>query len=472
MVSKEVIKQIDQWIAAHTQELVDDVITLTNIRSVSQFQGGKEPFGAGCAAVLTKVYQMAQNQGLAVVNYDNYCAVATLPGKDKGELCLFGHLDVVPEGENWTRPPFDAYVKNGNIYGRGAADNKGPALACLYVLRCMRDLKIHLNRDASVFFGCNEECGMEDVAYYLQHHKAPDFSIIADSTFSVCHGEKGILTADLLLDVSGSNIVDFSGGHVSNMIPDRAYMILDHCSAQEAESALKAYKGLTVTAQGAQRVRIDASGVCGHAAMPEGAVSATHLLAKAVSVSGLVSGRGQKVLTQIADMFSDYYGEGLKIACEDDISGKLTHIGGVLRLKDSCLIQNINVRYPVTVSPEWVADSLRAFCDNNGIALQNLKNDAPAYVPESHPAIGILNDICNDVLGTNYSPFVMGGGTYARKLPNAVAYGPDIAEKERPDGPDRGGAHQPDECVNIQMLLNGIKIYILALMELDQLSAI
>ena len=472
MVSKEVIKQIDQWIAEHTQELVNDVITLTNIRSVSQFQGGEKPFGDGCAAVLERACQMAQNQGLAVVNYSNYCAVATLQGKGMGELGLFGHLDVVPEGENWTHPPFDAYVKNGNIYGRGAADNKGPALACLYVLRCMRDLKIHLNKSVSVFFGCNEECGMEDIAYYLQRHKAPDFSMIADSTFSVCHGEKGILTADLILDVSGSNIIDFSGGHVSNMIPDRAYMVLDHCSAQEAKSALQAYTGLTVTAEGTQRVRINASGISGHAAMPDGSVSATWLLARAVSTSGLVSGKGQKALIQISDMFADYYGKGLEIACEDQVSGKLTHIGGVLRLKDSHLIQNINVRYPVTASPKRVANALQTFCKNNGITLQNLKNDAPAFIPESHPAISILNDICNDVLGTHYTPFVMGGGTYARKLPNAVAYGPDIAEKERPDGPDRGGAHQPDECVNIQMLLNGIKIYILALMELDQLSAI
>ena len=50
-------------------------------------------------------------------------------GTDGPNICFAGHTDVVPPGPNWTFPPFEAIVKEGRLYGRGAADMKG-AIAC------------------------------------------------------------------------------------------------------------------------------------------------------------------------------------------------------------------------------------------------------------------------------------------------------------------------------------------------------
>ena len=50
-------------------------------------------------------------------------------GTDGPNVCFAGHTDVVPPGPNWTVPPFEAAVKDGRLYGRGAADMKG-AIAC------------------------------------------------------------------------------------------------------------------------------------------------------------------------------------------------------------------------------------------------------------------------------------------------------------------------------------------------------
>ncbi len=50
-------------------------------------------------------------------------------GTSGPNICFAGHTDVVPPGPNWTIPPFEAQVKEGRLYGRGAADMKG-SIAC------------------------------------------------------------------------------------------------------------------------------------------------------------------------------------------------------------------------------------------------------------------------------------------------------------------------------------------------------
>ena len=61
----------------------------------------------------------------------------TVPGRDAGapRLCLSGHVDVVPAGEQpWTSPPYAARVDDGRVYGRGAADMKGGVIAALHAI--------------------------------------------------------------------------------------------------------------------------------------------------------------------------------------------------------------------------------------------------------------------------------------------------------------------------------------------------
>jgi succinyl-diaminopimelate desuccinylase len=64
-------------------------------------------------------------------------------GAQAPNLCFAGHTDVVPPGDEaaWTSPPFAAEIRNGALYGRGAADMKG-AVAC-YVAAALQYIAAH-----------------------------------------------------------------------------------------------------------------------------------------------------------------------------------------------------------------------------------------------------------------------------------------------------------------------------------------
>ena len=55
--------------------------------------------------------------------------------KVKNWVGIIGHLDVVPEGEGWTYPPFELTIRDDILYGRGTIDDKGPVIASLYAIK-------------------------------------------------------------------------------------------------------------------------------------------------------------------------------------------------------------------------------------------------------------------------------------------------------------------------------------------------
>jgi succinyl-diaminopimelate desuccinylase len=105
--------------------------------------------------------------------------------------------------------------------------------------------------------------------------------------------------------------------------------------------------------------------------------------------------------------------------------------------------------------------------DRYGFVVKRTHNSSPFYMDKQEPIVQKLVEICNMHLGTNLDTFIMGGGTYSRKLKNAVGFGPGIPRAVKRYGTDRGGAHQPDEYVEIEDLKKAFVIYVDALKALD-----
>ena len=85
-----------------------------------------------------------------------------------------------------------------------------------------------------------------------------------------------------------------------------------------------------------------------------------------------------------------------------------------------------------------------------------------------NPAVQVCINAYNDVTGENAKPYTIGGGTYARDFPNAVSFGPEHPERPQPDF--AGPIHGVDEAASIDFLMEALKVYILALIELEKLD--
>lgn len=87
----------------------------------------------------------------------------------------------------------------------------------------------------------------------------------------------------------------------------------------------------------------------------------------------------------------------------------------------------------------------------------------------------LLTDVYNEVANDNKESFVMGGGTYARKLPNAFAYGIGGMERNDEDRrqeaeffkPGHGGVHEPDEGLNLRLFMKAMKLYTMAIIAMN-----
>lgn len=76
-------------------------------------------------------------------------------------VCCYAHLDVQPASkeDGWYSDPFVLTERNEKLYGRGATDDKGPALSWLWVIQAHREMDVGLPVNVKLMFEGMEESG-------------------------------------------------------------------------------------------------------------------------------------------------------------------------------------------------------------------------------------------------------------------------------------------------------------------------
>ncbi len=477
-------QKIRRWMQEHREEMAEDILRLLKIISVSRPEE-EPPYGSPCREALEEMLRIGARHGFSGKNYQGHCGALWLEGREEdAQQCigLWGHLDVVPLGNHWIFPPEKPLLKDGYLIGRGAEDNKGPLIASLYAVKCLKELGVDTPYPLRVFFGCDEERGMEDVEYYASHYPCPKLSIVTDCGFPVCYGEKGIL--EIWLESSrpfSRDVLEITAGNASNMIPDQAFLRLWKTPrVQEGISRLP--EGFAVTEDTMEDPEnpgkclecfgIRAFGVSAHAAFPQGGQNALVLLANGVLQAGLLEKEDQALLRFIAEAGESTEGRGLGIACQDEESGALTCAASLCHKEENGRLRlHFNIRYPVTVSSTWILQQITSLAEPLGFSLAHVRDSAPNHFPKEHPAVRILTETYNRITGEQREPYTMGGGTYARKLPRALAFGPSFPGREKDSAlfpPGHGGGHQPDEALLLDDLLEAAVILCMGLIGLEK----
>lgn len=454
-------RDLERFAEENESAIFRDIARLVAINSVEGEAQPGAPFGPGPKAALDLGLQIARELGLHTENCADKIGYAQLgEGPEDRYLATITHLDVVPVGEGWDHDPFTMREREGWIIGRGVMDDKGPSVLCLYALKYLKERKVPLKYPVRALLGANEETGMGDVEYYLANYPAPLFCFSPDANFPLCNGEKGIYHGRMIFHVAPDQIREIRGGIVANAIPDKAEALVqaEHLENAERVTVEELEKGLW---------RVNTVGVGGHASLPEGTVNAIGVLVNYLLENEIGSEKERAMLLLLQKLHAAADGSGLGVQADDGLFQPLTIVGGVIGVEDGKVFQTLDSRYPTNTSGEKIAEKIRSLAGD--LAEITVDRDAkPFYMSLDNPAVQVCINAYNDVTGENAKPYTIGGGTYARDFPNAVSFGPEHPERPAPDF--AGPIHGVDEAASKEFLLEALKVYILALIELENLD--
>ncbi len=475
-------QEVECWIKEKLPDMEKDLARLCRIKSVAEVTGAKEPpYGAGCRQVLQEMLLLGEENGFEVRNYDHYVGCisygSTTEEYQADAVGIWAHLDVVEEGDaaEWQYEPYRPQVKQGYFIARGCQDNKSSAIMALYVMKYLREHQITLNHGLQLYVGTCEEQGMYDLDYYTSHYPAPALSLVPDSGFPVCFGERGIFNGELTsTSVVSEDILELSCNGSRALIPDTASILLRWSEERQKLSEHLSEDYIIDTKK--DTIRITAKGVASHTANPRSGRNALLLLTEVLCKNTFLEENDRTLFALLHAINSDYSGKALDIACEDEMSGPATVTAANVFLKDRHLTVQFFSRLPVSSNEIPFREKAEAAAEKWGYQLEVLKLSKSNYFDPKHPAVSVLTDTYNKIMGLKTKPFVMSGGTYASKLPRAFAFGTGgLPIKRPPEGlflPGHGDYHQPDEAIAMERIEKAVLVYIFSILELNKLEKI
>lgn len=130
-----------------------------------------------------------------------------------------------------------------------------------------------------------------------------------------------------------------------------------------------------------------------------------------------------------------------------------------------------NIRYCISAKGTDLIANMAQVCAENKCEFHCLRDSEPGYFPKDHPIVRALTDIHHEYTGNDTQPYVMGGGTYSRKLPNAIGFG--LGGIPRHESlllrSGHGSPHCPDEALDVVNYFEALTIFTLGLVEADRL---
>lgn len=456
-----------QEIESYKEDFIKDLRGLLQIPSVRDIQSKSEgaPFGKACRDALDYMLALGKKEGFAVKDIDGYAGVIEY-GEGEESVGVLAHLDIVPIGEGWSKDPYAGEIVDGYMFGRGTLDDKGPGMAAFYALKMLRDKGIKLNRKIMLIYGCDEESGMDCMNYYVKHGEIPTLGFTPDADFPVIYGEKG----GLHVKMAGSCdtvIQSMHAGERSNIVIGQASATVKDWQDSFLDLFLFYLKANSLeggVAHDGNRTVLHIDGVFAHAAMPYNGVNAAlHLL------NFIGCAYGDKFAADTYTMLKDWQGKPLGIDIDGAYMGFLTMNTGIVNIENGSGDITIDIRYPNDADPETIMNGFYTTAKKLDYAwdITMEKNTKPLFVDPNSELVSTLSSVYREYSKDDFTPNItIGGGTYAKKFPNFVAFGPEFPNRTHPEHLFIGGCHQKDEAVLLDDLMMATAIYTAALEKL------
>ena len=470
----------EKYIEKDKTNLITNLQNLIRIPSVhSESKNPKYPFGEKTADALEYILNLGSTFGFKAKNLDNYCGYLEFGSSDK-LIGIIGHLDVVPEGDNWDFPPFNAEIHNNKIYGRGAIDDKGPVMASLYAMKSVmeycKENSIPINKRIRLILGLNEEKDWKCVKHYKEHEEIPSIGFSPDANFPCIYAEKGIISPYIIMDYSKYKNADIvltkidCNDNALNVVPEYCSCILKLQNKliykdviSEIFDLQKEFKfNISAEILNDNEIKIISKGIRAHSAHPELGENA---ISRLIIVLNKLF-KNHNIGIPIFDLFEkyiglDYNGNKLEINTPDE-SGQLTLNVARFEFSENDLKISLNLRIPINSTFEFVEGKFDEVCKKyNNIFYKFEGKMNPLHVSKGSYLVKTLCKIYNEETNSNLEPIPIGGATYARAFENFVSFGANLPGQ-------KDMCHQTNEFISIDNLLIAYKIYCKAIFELLQ----
>lgn len=454
--------KIKDYIHSHKDEMLADLSTLVEIPSVRGEAVEGAPFGVEPKRALDKMLEICNGMGfktsccMDVVGSADYA-----PDNAEIALGILCHMDVVPcEPENWATDPYKVTEKDGVLYGRGVIDDKGPAVAALYAMKCVKDLGIPLKKGVRFIFGTDEENGSGDMEIYMKHEKLPPNVFTPDGSFPVINVEKGMMRSFIGGKYEGGAVKCFHGGSIPNAVPDKAYAEVQAAIA-EVNAAIAADKsGAVFTAEDKNGlVCITAGGKSAHASTPESGINAVTAL---ISLLNKLPNEGKQaeMLKGLEKIFPCGETDGASVGLKaSDKTGATTLVFSIFDMENGECTGVVDVRFPTCLNLTVVEEKERAALASAGCELDHFMGDEPHCVDEDSEFVQALLRVYERVEGEKGHCIAIGGGTYVHHVDGGVAFGVERGDTDY-------HMHGADEFITVEELLQDAVIFANAIVEI------
>jgi predicted dipeptidase len=411
-----------------------------------------------------------------------------LPGPPNAPvLGLVVHGDVQPvDEEEWTFAPFEGVHKNGVVYGRGAADDKGPLVQAMLAMAALRDSGVARTHSIRLLVGSDEESANHDITSYLKTHSAPELSLVLDSEFPVVVGEKAwsafsvtaadpYTVADSSPEKGGFALTKLDAGLTASIVPSQAVAELEwRGPQQDLNSAFNALKSTAappdykLSVERNAKVRVTAFGRAAHSGVNiEGGRNALVFLAQVLN-GKLLPSQAADLLLFAEESGKDIHGAGLGVANKDPLWGRYDVNAATIKPpKDNpnALTLTINIR----ALPGLWGKPLREHLEKRLVAFNAAHSeqftpggffeDPPLVFDPNAKLVKRLMAAYSRATGEQTPPAISGGGTYAKRLPNSIAFGMWFPDKPYP-------GHDVDEQITVKDLHRGVNVLLEALADI------
>ena len=461
--------QIKDYFNQNWFTMMRDIARMVSINSERMPAQDGKPFGEGPYQALMEFKELAKERGFDTKIYGNAVGAVSLNDGPK-QLDILAHLDVVPAGEDWTvTSPFDATIKDGRIYGRGTADDKGPAVVALWALKCVKDLGLPVSKNVSLLVGTDEECGSGDLPYYYNVEKEAPMSFSPDAEYPLINIEKGgmhpTFSASWEEDKTLPRVTSITGSLKVNVMPGKARaavegMDLDTMKKVADQVTPKTKCTYELTQEG-DIVKIVSIGIAAHASTPQNGVNALTGLIDYLLALPLAESEAVDKLRSVRKLLphGDYLGKALGVAMEDQISHELTLCFSMMDFTTTGFIGQFDCRAPLCATTENLRDEAERNFAKEGITMEHVELNEPHYVSGDSELVHELLSVYEDYTGKKGECLAIGGGTYARGMDNVVAFGPLYPGQENVE-------HIANEYIGIKHMEELREIYYKALCNL------